>query len=166
MVLLQSLAKAGRPLTLSELTLAMGTNRPTANRFCHTLAHLGFIQRDTEKRYNLTPKVLTLGYGVIRGQDWVRIARYYLEGLFNEIRKTVTELKAGKIEFRVDKYGIIHAAVGKLSFSVEQLTANLNALMDAVLRARPSAAKGTYLKKLILSTTMGPGIKLDKTIYA
>ena len=89
MVLLQSLAKAGRPLTLSELTLAMGTNRPTANRFCHTLAHLGFIQRDTEKRYNLTPKVLTLGYGVIRGQDWVRIARYYLEGLFNEIRKTV-----------------------------------------------------------------------------
>ncbi|UCB53053.1 MAG: 50S ribosomal protein L1 [Candidatus Zixiibacteriota bacterium] len=84
----------------------------------------------------------------------------------NEIGKTVSELKAGKIEFRVDKFGIIHAVIGKVSFSVEQLTDNLNALMEAINRARPVAAKGTYLKKLTLSTTMGPGIKLDKSYYS
>jgi len=83
----------------------------------------------------------------------------------NEIAKTVKELKAGKIEFRVDKFGIIHAAVGKLSFPAEQLADNLTTLMEAVLRARPAAVKGTYLKKLTLSTTMGPGIKLEKSAF-
>jgi len=84
----------------------------------------------------------------------------------NEVARTVKELKAGKIEFRVDKFGIIHAAVGKRSFSIEQLTDNLNILLEAIIRARPAAVKGTYLKKLILSTTMGPGIKLDKSSFA
>jgi large subunit ribosomal protein L1 len=83
----------------------------------------------------------------------------------NEIGKTVAELKAGKIEFRVDKFGIIHTIVGKVSFSADQLSDNLNAIMDAITRARPAAAKGTYLKKLTLSTTMGPGIKLDRSNY-
>lgn len=83
----------------------------------------------------------------------------------NDIAKAVKELKAGKIEFRVDKFGIIHAAVGKLSFSAEQLGDNLNALMEAIIRAKPAAAKGTYLKKLTLSSTMGPGIKLDKSAF-
>ncbi len=83
----------------------------------------------------------------------------------NEIAKTVKELKAGKIEFRVDKFGIIHAAVGKLSFPAEQLADNLTTLVEAVLRARPAAVKGTYLKKLTLSTTMGPGIKLEKSAF-
>lgn len=83
----------------------------------------------------------------------------------NEIAKTVKELKAGKIEFRVDKFGIVHAAVGKLSFPAEQLADNLTTLMEAVLRARPAAVKGTYLKKLTLSTTMGPGIKLEKSAF-
>ncbi len=83
----------------------------------------------------------------------------------NEIAKTVKELKAGKIEFRVDKFGIIHAAVGKLSFPAEQLADNLTTLVEAVLRARPAVVKGTYLKKLTLSTTMGPGIKLEKSAF-
>lgn len=83
----------------------------------------------------------------------------------NEIAKTVKELKAGKIEFRVDRFGIVHAAVGKLSFPAEQLADNLTALMEAVLRAKPAAAKGTYLKKLSLSATMGPGIKLEKSAF-
>jgi len=83
----------------------------------------------------------------------------------NEIAKTVKELKAGKIEFRVDKFGIVHAAVGKLSFPAEQLADNLTTLVEAVLRARPAAVKGTYLKKLTLSATMGPGIKLEKSAF-
>ncbi len=84
----------------------------------------------------------------------------------NEIARTVNELKAGKIEFRVDRFGIIHAAIGKLSFSAEQLADNLTTLVEAIMRARPVAAKGTYLKKVTLSATMGPGIKLDKSTFA
>lgn len=81
----------------------------------------------------------------------------------NDIAKTVKELKAGKIEFRVDKFGIIHAAIGKVSFSVEQISENLQSLLDAIMRAKPAASKGTYLGKLTVSTTMGPGIKIDKS---
>ncbi len=84
----------------------------------------------------------------------------------NEIAKTVNELKAGKIEFRVDRFGIIHAAIGKLSFSAGQLVDNLSSLIEAILRSRPAAVKGTYLKKLTLSATMSPGIKLDKSNFA
>ena len=73
------------------------------------------------------------------------------------------DLKAGKIEFRVDKYGIIHAAIGKISFSVEHIAENIQSLLDAIMRAKPAAAKGTYLGKLTVSTTMGPGIKIDKS---
>ena len=84
----------------------------------------------------------------------------------NEIAKTVNELKAGKIEFRVDRFGIIHTAIGKLSFSAGQLVDNLSSLIEAILRSRPAAVKGTYLKKLTLSATMSPGIKLDKSNFA
>ena len=83
----------------------------------------------------------------------------------NDISQTVKELKAGKIEFRVEKSGIIHTVVGKLSFGSEQLSENLVAIMEAILRARPAAAKGTYLKKLTISTTMSPGIKLMKSAF-
>jgi len=83
----------------------------------------------------------------------------------NDISQTVKELKAGKIEFRVEKSGIIHTVVGKLSFGSEQLSENLTAIMEAILRARPAAAKGTYLKKLTISTTMSPGIKLMKSAF-
>ena len=83
----------------------------------------------------------------------------------NEIAKTVQELKAGKIEFRVDRYGIIHTVIGKASFKRDQLAENLQAIVEAILRARPPAAKGTYLKKLTLSATMGPGVKIDKSAF-
>ena len=78
-----------------------------------------------------------------------------------EVARAVEEIKAGKVEFRVDKSGIIHAPVGKVSFEVGQLEANAQALISAVLKAKPAAAKGKYVKTATVSSTMGPGIPLD-----
>jgi large subunit ribosomal protein L1 len=78
-----------------------------------------------------------------------------------DVGGAVRDQKAGKVEYRVDKNGIIHAAIGRVSFGEEQLLENASALIDAVVRAKPSAAKGTYMKKISLSTTMGPGIRID-----
>jgi large subunit ribosomal protein L1 len=78
-----------------------------------------------------------------------------------DIARAVREAKAGKVEFRVDKAGNIHVTVGKHSFSAEQLTANSMALIEAIVRAKPAASKGTYLRSLTVSTTMGPGVRLD-----
>ena len=82
-----------------------------------------------------------------------------------DVGRAVKELKAGKIEFRVDKTGIVHAAIGKKSFTAEALAQNLQAFMDAILRAKPSAAKGQYVKSVTVSSTMGPGVKLDPAGY-
>jgi large subunit ribosomal protein L1 len=78
-----------------------------------------------------------------------------------DIGKAVREIKAGKVEFRVDKTGIVHAPVGKSSFPTQNLLQNANALVDAIVKAKPAAAKGKYLRSLVLSTTMGPAIKID-----
>ncbi len=78
-----------------------------------------------------------------------------------DVAKAVSEQKAGKIEFRVDKAGIVHAPFGKTSFSSEQLRDNLLAIAEAILKAKPTAAKGVYVKKVSISTSMGPGIRLD-----
>jgi len=78
-----------------------------------------------------------------------------------DVGAAVRENKAGKVEYRVDKNGIIHAAVGKRSFDRDKLLSNLHALIDAVIKAKPAAAKGIYLKKISISTTMGPGIRID-----
>jgi large subunit ribosomal protein L1 len=78
-----------------------------------------------------------------------------------EVGAAVQENKAGKVEYRVDKNGIIHAAVGKRSFDRDKLLANIRALLNAVIKAKPVAAKGVYLKKISLSTTMGPGVRID-----
>lgn len=80
-----------------------------------------------------------------------------------DVAKAVKELKGGRIEYRVDKTGNIMASVGKLSFEIDALVENASALADAVIKARPSAAKGTYLKSASISSTMGPGLKLDTT---
>jgi large subunit ribosomal protein L1 len=80
-----------------------------------------------------------------------------------EIGKAVREIKAGKVEFRVDKTGIIHAPLGKMSFASGSLVANAHALVDSIVRAKPSAAKGKYLKSVTVSSTMGPGIRIDTT---
>src|SRR6187549_1374115 len=79
------------------------------------------------------------------------------------IAQAVKEIKAGKVEFRVDKTGIIHAPVGKISFPAQSLIENAHALVDSVVKAKPSAAKGKYLKSVTLSSTMGPGIDIDTT---
>ena len=78
-----------------------------------------------------------------------------------DVTKAVEDIKAGKVEFRVDKTGIIHAPVGKVSFEVDQLKANADALVSAVLKAKPAAAKGKYVKTATVSSTMGPGVKVD-----
>jgi len=77
------------------------------------------------------------------------------------IAQAIKEIKAGKVEFRVDKTGIVHAPVGKTSFSTDALVANTRALVDSVVRAKPAAAKGRYLKSVTVSSTMGPGIRID-----
>ncbi len=78
-----------------------------------------------------------------------------------DIMKAVQEIKAGKVEFRVDKAGIVHAPVGKISFTTENLIANAHALMDSIVKAKPAAAKGKYLKSVTLTSTMGPGVIID-----
>jgi large subunit ribosomal protein L1 len=82
-----------------------------------------------------------------------------------DVAKAVREIKAGKIEFRVDKTGNVHAPVGKVSFSETQLADNVHAFMETIVRARPSAAKGTYIRSATISSTMGPGVKLDMAGY-
>jgi large subunit ribosomal protein L1 len=79
-----------------------------------------------------------------------------------DVAKAVSELKAGKIEFRCEKNGIVHVGVGKLSFEADQISANIKSFMDAIMRAKPAASKGTYLKKVSVSSSMGPGLRIDK----
>jgi large subunit ribosomal protein L1 len=78
-----------------------------------------------------------------------------------DIGKAVREIKAGKVEFRVDKTGIVHAPIGKSSFPADRLVENAHALVDSVVKAKPSAAKGKYLKSVTMSSTMGPGVRID-----
>ena len=78
-----------------------------------------------------------------------------------DVTKAVNDIKAGKIEYRLDKANIIHCPVGKASFTEEQLTENFNTLMDAIIKAKPQAAKGQYLKSVVIASTMGPGIKIN-----
>lgn len=78
-----------------------------------------------------------------------------------DVTKAINDIKAGKIEYRLDKTNIIHCPIGKASFSEEQLAQNFNALMDALVKARPSSLKGQYLKSITLTTTMGPGVKVN-----
>lgn len=82
-----------------------------------------------------------------------------------EVGKAVKALKAGQIEFRIDKSGIVHTVAGKKSFPAEKLQENVRALLEAVVRAKPAAAKGHYLRSVVLSTTMGPGIHLDPSEF-
>jgi large subunit ribosomal protein L1 len=81
-----------------------------------------------------------------------------------DVARAIEDIKAGKVEFRVDKAGIVHAPVGKLSFAADALTANAQALIQAIVKARPAAAKGKYVKNIALSSTMGPGIKVDDSV--
>ena len=78
-----------------------------------------------------------------------------------DVAKAITEIKAGKVEYRLDKTNIIHCPIGKVSFGAEKLTDNLNALMGAIVRAKPAAAKGQYIKSCVAASTMGPGVKVN-----
>jgi large subunit ribosomal protein L1 len=81
------------------------------------------------------------------------------------ITQAVRETKAGKIEFRVDKAGNVHAAIGKVSFGIEALETNYAAFMDQIIRQKPAAAKGVYVRSVTVSSTMGPGVAIDSTLY-
>jgi large subunit ribosomal protein L1 len=78
-----------------------------------------------------------------------------------DVARAVKEIKAGKIDFKVEKAGIVHVPMGKVSFGVKSLRENISAFMDTILRLKPAASKGTYLRSIAISTTMGPGIKVD-----
>jgi len=78
-----------------------------------------------------------------------------------DVARAVNEIKAGKVEYRVDKTSIVHCPVGKISFGADKLLENLTTIMEAVIKAKPSAAKGTYLRSVVLSATMGPGVKVN-----
>ncbi len=82
-----------------------------------------------------------------------------------DVTKAVKESKGGKIEFRVDKGGNVHAPIGKVSFTPEQLQSNFTALLDTIMRAKPSAAKGVYIRNVAVSSSMGPGVTVDTTPY-
>jgi large subunit ribosomal protein L1 len=82
-----------------------------------------------------------------------------------DVTRAVREIKAGKIEFRVDKTGNVHAPVGKVSFTAPQLADNVQAFMDTIARAKPAAAKGTYIRSATISSTMGPGVRLETAVY-
>ena len=83
----------------------------------------------------------------------------------NDVVKAVKELKGGKIEFRVDKFGIVHAGIGKMSFGADKIEDNLGAFMREILKSKPNSLKGIYIKKITLSSSMGPGIKIDKNSF-
>jgi large subunit ribosomal protein L1 len=80
-----------------------------------------------------------------------------------DVARVVKELKAGKVEYRADKFGIAHVGIGKASFEVDALVENYGAVLDEIVRAKPSVAKGRYIKSITIATTMGPGIKVDTT---
>lgn len=82
-----------------------------------------------------------------------------------DVEKAIKEVKAGKIEYRLDKTNIIHCPIGKASFGIEKLSQNLDTLMQAVVKAKPTAAKGQYIKSCAIASTMGPGIKINSTKY-
>lgn len=82
-----------------------------------------------------------------------------------DVTKAINDIKAGKIEYRLDKTNIIHVPVGKVSFTEEQLADNFQTLMDAIMKAKPAAAKGQYLRSVVISSTMGPGIKVNTTKF-
>ena len=82
-----------------------------------------------------------------------------------DVTKAVNDIKAGKIEYRLDKTNIIHVPIGKASFTEEQLSDNFQAIMDAIVKAKPSSLKGTYLKNITLASTMGPGVKVNTSKY-
>lgn len=78
-----------------------------------------------------------------------------------DVAKAIAEVKAGKVEYRLDKTNIIHTPIGKVSFGTEKLTENFNALLGAIIKAKPAAAKGQYLRSVTVASTMGPGVKIN-----
>jgi len=143
-------ADAGRPLTLSEIAQSLGTNKSTAIRFCYTLTCLGYFKRDNQKRYYLTPRVLSLGYRVIMGMEWLKVAQYYLECLSEDIKETIGLLaldghemlylmrvlkERNLLPYDVQigaKFPVYCTAVGKviMAFGPAELTSNILKKLD------------------------------------
>ena len=101
------------------------------------------------------------GYSVDSNEE---LADYVIVNTCSFIEKAINELKAGKIEFRVEKAGIVHVPVGKVSFGAEKLLENVNSFIETVKSLRPASAKGKYIEGICVSTTMGPGFKIDPSL--
>ena len=99
------------------------------------------------------PKVGTVTFDVAKAVNELKVTM--------DVVKALKEIKAGKVEFRVEKAGIVHSPVGKVSFGAEKLLENVSALIETIIKLKPASSKGTYLKSISISTTMGPGIKVD-----
>ena len=97
------------------------------------------------------------------GTSWID-AQPEIRHRYFDIARTIKELKAGRIEYRVDKTAIIHAPIGKVSFSLEALEENFNAFADALIKAKPAAAKGQYMRSISVCSTMGPGIRMNPIV--
>ena len=160
---LQAFAEAGHSLTLSEIANALRTNNTTATRLCYTLTELGFIQKDGQKRYHLTPKVFTLGHSYISGLAWQEVAQYYLESLFKEVQETVnlSILEGSEIIYlfriRKRKYLPFDIQIGT------KLPVYCTAMGKILMAMGPSKKIGSILKKLEFKPLTARTIKnLDK----
>ena len=160
---LQAFAEAGHPLTLSQIANALGANNTTATRLCYTLTELGFISKDGQRRYHLTPKVLTLGHSYISGLAWQEVAQYYLESLFKEVQETVnlSILEGSQIIYlfriRKRKYLPFDIQIGT------KLPVYCTAMGKILMAMGPPKKIGSILKKLEFKPLTARTIKnLDK----
>ncbi len=175
---LQAFGEAGHPLTLSEVAKALGANNTTATRLCYTLTELGFIQKDGQRRYHLTPRILTLGHSYISGLAWQEVAQYYLEALFKEVQETVnlsilegTEIiylirirKRKYLPFDIQtgtKLPVYCTAMGKVLMAMgpsKKAQSILKTLQFKPLTARTIIRSDKFLEELDKVRTKGYGI--------
>jgi IclR family pca regulon transcriptional regulator len=175
---LKAFAEAHRSLTLSEIANITGTSKTTATRFCHTLVELGFIQRDSQRRYQPTPKVLTLGYSFISVSDWREVAQYYLECLSEETQATanLSILEGNEILYVIrirkkkylpfdvqigSKFPVYCTAMGKVLMAMgppEKIEPILKTLEFKPLTGRTITRLDKFLKELEKVRAMGYGI--------
>lgn len=167
LAVLEAFSEAGHPLTLSKIASALKANNTTATRLCYTLTELGFIQKDEQKRYHLTPKILTLGHAYISGLAWYEVAQYYLERLFKDVQQTVSLsiLEGSEIIFvlriRKKKYLPFDIQVGT------KLPVYCTAMGKVLMAMSPpqktqSILKGLEFKSLTAHTIMHPDKFLEE----
>src|ERR687893_801090 len=171
----------GRKYTLEEgLEKVREVSAVTARKFDETVERTMWLGVDPRKADQLVRGTVVLPHGIgkskrvlviVGGLGKILGPRGLMPNpktgtVTPDVKTAVRETKAGKVEYRVDKTGVIHVGIGKVSFEPDALRENAQVLIDAVVRAKPSTAKGKYVKKVNLASTMSPGVLLDETAYA